>query len=146
MENKENRDALLKLLEIQWQDHFQTRTQTWKGLEISVLLAVALVGLDWQIDHPAITCIASALLAVVALSGMQITLRHRNSVEVKKFIIINELERKLLLDDNHVLPGKITWLDIFIIKKSNTSLFILRMQFILLVFSVTYLFYRLSTL
>lgn len=143
MENKENRDILLKLLEIQWQDHIQTRNQTWKGLEISTLLAVALVGLDWQIDKPAVTCVASILLALVALFGMQITIRHRNSVEVKKFEIINDLERQLGLNSDHVLPGKIKWWFVFLINRSNTSLFILRMQFVLLVFSVCYLSVRL---
>ena len=143
MENKENRDILLKLLEIQWQDHIQTRNQTWKGLEISTLLAVALVGLDWQIDKPAVTCVASVLLALVALFGMQITIRHRNSVEVKKFEIINDLERQLGLNSDHVLPGKIKWWFVFLINRSNTSLFILRMQFVLLVFSVCYLSVRL---
>ena len=143
MENKENRDVLLKMLEIQWQDHIQTRNQTWKGLEISTLLAVALVGLDWQIDKPAVTCVASILLALVALFGMQITIRHRNSVEVKKFEIINDLERQLGLNPDHVLPGKIKWWFVFLVKRSNTSLFILRMQFVLLVFSVCYLSVRL---
>jgi len=144
MENKENRDILLKLLEIQWQDHIQTRNQTWKGLEISTLLTVALVGLDWQIDQPAVTCVASVLLALVALFGMQITIRHRNNVEVKKFEIINDLERQLGLKSDHVLPGKIKWWFVFLINRSNTSLFILRMQFILLLFAVCYLSVRLS--
>ena len=51
LDDKAQHDTLLKQYEIQWQDHFQTRSQTWKGLEISVILAVALVGLDWKIDH-----------------------------------------------------------------------------------------------
>ncbi len=142
LDDKAQHDTLLKQYEIQWQDHFQTRSQTWKGLEISVILAVALVGLDWKIDHQVATCIAAALLILVALFGMQITIRHRNKVEVKKFEIISDLERQLNLE-NHPLPPKITFWDVFRIRKSNTSLFILRMQFVLLVFAVTYFVFRL---
>ena len=102
MADKPNHEALLKMYEIQWQDHIQTRNQTWKGLEICVLLAVALVGLDWQVgkSHPLISCVASFLLILVALFGMQITIRHRNSVEVNKFKTINELEKQLGFDYN----------------------------------------------
>lgn len=148
MADKPNHEALLKMLELQWQDHIQTRYQTWKGLEICVLLAVALVGLDWQVgkSDPMITCVASSLLVLVALFGMQITIRHRNSVEVNKFKIINDLEEKLGLNAPHDLrlPGKIYWWDVFKVKKSNTSLFILRMQFVLFLFATIYLFVRLQ--
>jgi hypothetical protein len=63
MDNKPNHDALLKMYEIQWQDHIQTRNQTWKGLEICALLAVALVGLDWQVgdSHPKVIYVSSTL-------------------------------------------------------------------------------------
>src|SRR5947209_12268335 len=78
--------ALLKTLEIQWQDHFQTRTQTWKTLEISALLAVALVGIDWRIGNPLVTIVAASLLILVTQFGIQITLKHRK-VEREKFLI-----------------------------------------------------------
>ena len=55
----------LKLLEIEWQDHFQTREQTWKALHITALLAVALVGLDWQVKQAGLTVAASILLFLV---------------------------------------------------------------------------------
>jgi hypothetical protein len=45
---KPSEETLRKMLEIQWRDHFQTRLQTWKALEITSVLAVALVGFDWQ--------------------------------------------------------------------------------------------------
>jgi len=43
--------ALLKMLEMQWQDHFQTRVQTWKSLEIATPMIVALVALDWGLKN-----------------------------------------------------------------------------------------------
>jgi hypothetical protein len=136
--------ALLKLLDIQWQDHFQTRSQTWKALEITALIAVALVGLDWKIDNWLVTVVGACLLAIVALFGMQITIRHRNRVEVMKFNIIKSVGEELgLVDSKLELPKPIQWWYVFLFWKSNTSLFILRMQFVILLFAIGYLVLRL---
>ena len=141
---KPSEAALLKLLDIQWQDHFQTRSQTWKALEITALIAVGLVGLDWKIDNPHVTVVAACLLAIVALFGMQITLRHRNRVEVMKFNIIKSVGEELgLVDSKLELPKPIHWWYVFLFWKSNTSLFILRMQFVILLFAIGYLVFRL---
>ena len=139
--------TLLKLLDIQWQDHFQTRSQTWKALEITAIIAVALVGLDWQISNRLVTVVAAFLLSTVALFGMQITLRHRNVVEIRKFNIIKSVGEELaLVDSNLELPQPIHWWDVFLFWKSNTSLFILRMQFVILLFAIGYLVLRWLTL
>jgi hypothetical protein len=141
---KPSEASLLKLLDIQWQDHFQTRNQTWKALEIAALLAVALVGADWKINNQQVTMVVAFLLATVALFGMQITLRHRNRVEVMKFNIIKSVGEDLgLVDSKLELPKSIHWWDVFLFWKSNTSLFILRMQFVILIFSIGYLVLRL---
>ncbi len=147
MDSTANVEAKIKDLELQWQDHFQTRTQTWNALKISATLAIALIGLDWRIDNPWVTIICSFLIALVAIFGIQITVRHRNRVEVKKFELIIELERKLGLNYNHKVPDEIRWWYVFHFWKSNTSLFILRMQFVIFIISIIYLFFRLySTL
>lgn len=138
-------DALLKLYEIQWQDHFQTRQQTWQALQIAGILAVALVGVQWQSGSPFIICITSVILIAVSLFGMQITIRHRNSVEVTKFLILSEIEKKISFKSSDIgSPSPIKWSDIFKFRKSNTSLFLFRMQFtifllgwILLVFGIS---------
>ena len=83
------------------------------------------------------------LLALVASFGMQITIRHRNSVEVNKFKIINELEEQLGFDYNFPPPYKINFWYVFKVGKSNSSLFILRMQFVLFLFAVSYFVIRL---
>ncbi len=141
---KPSEAALLKLLDIQWQDHFQTRSQTWKALEITALIAVALVGLDWKIDNRLVTLVVAGLLAIVALFGMQITVRHRNNVEVMKFKIIKSVGEELgLVDSKLELPNPIRWWYVFLFWKSNTSLFILRMQFVILLFAIGYLVFRL---
>jgi hypothetical protein len=137
---KPSEAALLKLLDIQWQDHFQTRSQTWKALEITALVAVALVGLGWQIDNQLVTIVVASLLAIVALFGMQITLRHCNTVEIMKFTIIKSVGEELgFVDSKPKLPEPIHWWDVFLFWKSKTSLFILRMQFVILLFAIGYL-------
>ena len=142
--NKPSEAALLKLLEIQWQDHFQTRRQTWEALRISALIAVTLVGVDWKINQPIITIVCAVLLALVALFGMQITIRHRNSVEVLKFEIIKSIEDKLMPSGSNIaLPKPIHWWYVFIFWKSNSSLFILRMQFVILIVAISFLIIRL---
>ena len=140
---KPSEDVLLKTLEIQWQDHFQTRAQTWKALEITAVLTVALVGLDWQVGNPLVTVGAGALLFVVALFGTLITLKHR-TVEITKFRIITSLEEELgVADPNLKLPEPIKWWHIFRLRKSSTPLFILRMHFIIQLFAVAYVIIRL---
>lgn len=107
-------ETLLKLLDIQWQDHFQTRSQTWKTLEISALLAVALVGLDWRLDNPLVTIVAASLLLLVGLFGTQITLRHRK-VEETKFQIIASIEAQLgIADPNLKPPQPVSWWSLFL--------------------------------
>ncbi|MCK6620838.1 MAG: hypothetical protein HUU32_10550 [Calditrichaceae bacterium] len=135
-------EALLKMLEIQWQDHFQTRTQTWRALEITAIIAVALVGLDWKVGNPLITIVSASLLIMVTQFGIQITLRHRK-VEETKFRIIASVEKQLNIADTDVrLPEPISWWSIFKVWKSNTLLFILRMHFVIQLFAICYLILR----
>jgi hypothetical protein len=128
-----NNDALLKVFETEWQDHFQTRVQTWKALEVAALLTVAIVGIQWKATHPLVGILSSILLIGVSLFGMQITFRHRNSVEIMKFSVIAKIEKRLGLKASCLgVPGRITVLDIIKVWRSNTSLFLLRMQSIIL--------------
>ena len=60
-------ESLRKMLDIQWQDHFQTRAQTWKALEITAVLAVAMVGVDWRIANSQVPIYVSILLFVVGV-------------------------------------------------------------------------------
>lgn len=127
------KDGLLKLFETEWQDHFQTRRQTWQALQTAVLLTVAIVGVQWKATDPLVGVLSSILLIGVSLLGMQITFRHRNSVEVTKFTVITAIEKELKFHATGLgIPKHITILDIFKIWKSNTSLFLLRMQAIIL--------------
>jgi len=138
--SKMNRPELLKLLETEWEDHFQTRRQTWKALEVAALITVAVVGVQWKSTDPSICFISSVLLIFVSLFGMQITLRHRNSVEVAKFTIITEIEKHLNFQATDLnIPKPIEILDIIRFRKSNTSLFILRMHGIIFLLAIVML-------
>ena len=151
---KPSERSLQKMLEIQWQDHFQTRAQTWKALEITALIAIALVGLDWRASNPIITVGAAFLLFVIAQFGIQITLKHRQ-VERTKFLIIAGLENELGLDKLEkqfadvgvqlTPPQPLSWWSIFQIRKSNNPLFIMRMHFAIQLFALGYLALRLSS-
>lgn len=141
-----NETRLLKLLEIQWQDLFQVRGQTWKALEIAALLTVAIVGVQWQAPQALVKIVSSVLLIGVSLFGMQITFRHRNSVEVRKFTIISKIEERLkFIAPDLTPPVSITLLDIVKPWRSNTSLFLLRMQGTILILGIIMLAYSICT-
>lgn len=130
--SKMSEEALLKMYEIQWQDHLEARKQTWQALHIAGIMAVALVGIQWKSNDPIVVCISSILLIAVSFFGMQITLRHRNSVEITKFTIMNEIEKNINFTSHDLgIPDPIKWWHIFKVAKSNTSLFLLRMQFVI---------------
>jgi hypothetical protein len=130
--SKMTSESLLNMYEIQWQDHLQARKQTWQALNIAGIIAVALVGVQLKSNDPWVICISSILLIAVSFFGMQITLRHRNSVEITKFTIMTEIEKKINFVSNDLrIPDPIKWWDIFKVTKSNTSLFLLRMQFVI---------------
>lgn len=132
-------ETLLKALDIQWQDHFQTRSQTWKALEITAILTVALVGLDWRLDNPIATIAAAFLLIGAAQFGIQVTLHHRE-VQRTKWRIIASLEEQLgIADPNLKPPRPISWRSIFGFRRSNTPLFILRVHFVIQLFAIGYI-------
>ena len=149
-----DRETLLKALEVEWNDHIQTRQQTWQALFNVAALAVALIGIDWQLQNKFATVAFAFILSLAAFVGLQITFRHRNVVEDQKFRFILAIERELGLvapddggppDRTYVItgvtrPAKISFLDLFrIYSKHNTSLFIARMHFAILLFAVIYL-------
>jgi hypothetical protein len=142
-------EILLKCLEIEWQDHFQTRLQTWRTLEIVAAIAVGLVGIDWQLGSRLATTAAALLLIAATGFGVLITRRHRK-VEREKFENIIAIEQKLKLPELGLFkdaqpPALIRWLDVINPARSNTPLFILRMHFILMAFGIVYLIFRWTT-
>lgn len=139
-------ETLRKQAELEWQDHIQTRGQTWKALQIEAALAVALVGADWQLGNELGTTLFGIIVVAAACFGIAVSLHHRK-VEIRKFTHIVNIEEKLGLHTSDLLPGvgvpeAIRWTDAFRWRKSNTALFILRMHFAILVFVVVYVAIR----
>jgi hypothetical protein len=129
----------------EWQDHFHTRNQTWKTLEIDATIVVALIGISWQLHNLVATSLVAALLILSAFFGVCITIHHRN-VEVIKLTCIRDIEEKLgiesmgLLKDTQV-PYPIKWNKVFQRKHFSTSAFILLTHYIILIFGLIYLIF-----
>jgi|WetSurMetagenome_2_1015567.scaffolds.fasta_scaffold511612_1 hypothetical protein len=131
-----------------WRDHQHTRDQTWKALQIEFLLVVGVVGAIWQLNSLAVTIMGTLFVLLVTLCGVQITLRHRNTVERRKFNHILNCEEALGLHDdkliaNVTMPVPISIYDAFNPCKGNTAIFILRMHLVIMVFALFVLFHRL---
>lgn len=143
---KSDKAVLLKFLEIEWQDHFQTRTQTWKTLEIEAPLVIGLIGIDWQLRNRLATMIVAALLIIAAYFGARITIHHRE-VEQNKISTIIDIENALGAAEMGLFtkvhrPSPLRWYSVFS-RQSSTSLFILIMHYILMLFGATYLIFTL---
>ncbi len=137
-------EAMVKCLEMQWQDHFQTRAQTWKSLQMDAVLAVALLGIDWRLQSTSATTIAAILLIVAALFGALIT-RHHRKVEILKLTAVQTLETMLGVPayGQFTPPEHNQLLDVVRFNKSNTSLFILRTHIIFMIFGIVYVIFTL---
>jgi hypothetical protein len=141
--------VLLKCLELEWNDHFQTRAQTWRTLQIEAVIAAGLIGIDVRLESATATVGAAVLLVIATTFGALITLRHRE-VEQVKFKHIIEIERRLgLVGEGAVLegvrvPSPIRLVDAAQPRKSNTALFILRMHLTLMAFGILYAASRLA--
>ncbi len=144
------RDVLIAILENEWQDHFHTRNQAWKTLDIDAILVVALLGISWQLKNSLATSLAAALLIIAAFFGACITIHHRN-VEITKLTHIYHIEEKLGMKGTGILkdiqiPLPIKWYNIFYHKHFSTSSFILSMHYIILLFGVIYLVFSIFML
>jgi len=134
-----------------WQDHHHTRDQTWKALQAELVICAGVIGINWQIQSFWLTVLSGILLFIVTLCGIQITLRHRNKVELRKFTHIMNCEEALGLHRKDLIcdvkkPDPIFFWDAFRPKKGNTALFILRMHIAIWVFSILFIVWRIYSL
>ena len=138
-----DRKVLVPILENEWRDHFHTRNQTWKTINIDGILVVALIGINWQLRDYLATSLVAGLLILTAFFGACITIHHRN-VEIKKLTHIREIEKILgvmdLLNDTEI-PYSIKWNKVFQGKHFSTSAFILLTHYIILIFGFVYLIF-----
>jgi len=145
---EELRSSLEVAMQSAWKDHLHARDQTWKGLQMEALLAIALIGIDLKsIDnaYKYISSVGSLLLFLIAMSGIMIALHHRE-LERRKFRHIMHCEDALGLRpyiDGVTLPVPIYVWHIFAFWKSNTVLFIMRMHFTIMTFALCFFITRL---
>ncbi len=146
MDKEPTEETLRTQLQIEWRDHIQTRSQTWKTLEIEALLVVGLIGADLKFNNIWVVVILGFVLFFASLSGIAITKHHRTG-QIRKFTHIDRIEETLglhqpgLLDSVHP-PRAFKWSDIFDLKKVNTPLFILRMHIAIFLFTLVYVVAR----
>jgi hypothetical protein len=141
-------ETLRHQLQIQWQDHIQTRNQTWKTLQIEAAMFLAVIGADIQLDNPWLLIPLGGVLLVSTLFGIAVTIHHRK-VQIQKFQFIYMLEEKLgLLQPGYMegasKPAEFKWSGIFDVKKIATPTFILVMHLLILVFTITYIMVRIA--
>ena len=126
-----------------WDEHHHVRDQTWKVLHMEVLLVAGMIGVNYQISSLPVTLAIGFLVIAATMFGAQITIRHRNNVEVLKFQMIGSFEKALgllpLIGKVLPLPEEIGFLDAFRITKNNTALFILRMHLAMMLFTFLFL-------
>lgn len=143
-------ESIRAAMDAAWRDHQHTRDQTWKALQIEFALTTGIVGASWLVNSVVLMSVAILFVLVVAYCGVQITLHHRNDVEIRTFGHIENCEKALGLyrDDligGTTLPDPITPDDAFNPSKRNTAVFILRMHLSIMFFAVFLLIWRLAT-
>jgi hypothetical protein len=144
-QDKQDKQVLLKVLDIEWRDHFQTRKQTWSTLKTDAAFVVALVAIRFSFDNFIATRIISVLLIVIAFFGVGVTLHH-NEVEFNKLTNIQTIEK--ILGVHPLLrgvkdPHRIIWYEVFSHKPTSTGAFILITHYMVIVFGFIYLIFGL---
>jgi hypothetical protein len=134
-----------------WVDHHHARNQTWLALKIEFAIVAGVVGANWLFSSVWGTVLSCLLVVIAALSGIQITLHHRNRVEIDKFRHIMHCEEALGLRrddlvDGVTMPKPIKLWHAFCPWQKNTALFILRMHLAILAFALLFLEWRLTSL
>jgi hypothetical protein len=85
--------AAIKDLELQWQDHFHMRDQTWKTLNNSALIFIGAVGADIYRGIPVVVMMAAySAVAAVSVVGFFVAMHHRYIQQKIKFPIIVRYE------------------------------------------------------
>jgi hypothetical protein len=136
-------ETLRVKLELLWKDLFHVRNQTWRTLEIEVILVVGLIAADLNFRNIYISNLLAAVALVSVFAGLTATIHHRRT-QIRILTHINHLEKALGLVgpnyiDNVIIPIDIHFLDILNPKATSTPHFILRMHAALLLFTLFYM-------
>jgi uncharacterized membrane protein AbrB (regulator of aidB expression) len=139
-------ETLRQQLQIQWQDHIQTRNQTWKTLEIEAAMILAVIGADIKLGNPWLLIPLGGVLIISTFFGIAVTIHHRK-VQIQKFKFIYNFEKKLGLlktgyMDGASMPEEFKLRGIFNVKRIATPTFILIMHVLILLFAIAYIVVR----
>jgi len=144
-----DQETLRKALELEWLDHFDMRVQTWRTLQVEASLVVGLIGADFKFEEVWVTIAIGLLISLTTVSGLLITVHHRQAQQLKfEHIIKLEKELGLLVPDffgGVQVPRPFVWTDLFHPLRMNTPLFIMRTHLVILVFTIIYVLARLLT-
>lgn len=89
------KDVYLKDMELQWNDHFHMRDQTWKTLQYTIAIFLGVVGLQFKEDiDPNVLFIGNLALLATSVLGFIVALHHRERQKIK-FELIAFYEEKL---------------------------------------------------
>jgi hypothetical protein len=97
-EHEALRQALLKDLELQWQDHFHMRDQTWKTVNNTALLFLGIVGLEIKEVGDLVMVPAYVVVILTSYFGWCVARHHRRR-EQQKFAFISAYEERLGLSE-----------------------------------------------
>ena len=89
-------EALIKALEMEWHDHFQTRAQTWRILEVEGALVAGIIGADWAFGSVLATLLMIVPLTILVALGISVS-RHHHRIQIMKFEHITNIEKYLHL-------------------------------------------------
>ena len=128
-------------LQIQWQDHFHMRDQTWKVLQYSILFFLGVVGLAIKGVDSYILIFGYIAVSLTALSGAIIALHHRRRQD-EKFEIIRKFEEHLGL--TVLMTAVLTSADKGLLGIIRTTHFIVVIQLAVFVVSLILLFKQLG--
>ena len=127
MEKENQKEAIIKDLELQWRDHFHMRDQTWKTLTNSTLFFLGLVGLEIKGVGDFVMIPAYLTLVFISFVGYKIASHHRVR-QLQKHKIITRYEKMLKLYEikQDIIENNDT--DRSFLGRTNTAKFIIYSQ------------------
>lgn len=135
-------DLFLKDMEIQWNDHFHMRNQTWKTLQFALLVFLGVIALEFKSGIQGwIINIGYFAVVLTSLLGLFVTLHHRDGQKMK-FELIKMYEKKLGLW-TYVGPI-VEKYDKRCLSKMETSIYILIAHSILILLAAAILIFKVS--
>jgi hypothetical protein len=163
-ESEPDTESIREAMRLAWKDHHHARDQTWKGVQIVAVLVAGMITVDIQFANVWATVLAGVPVIVAAIFGYLITVNHRK-LERRKFIHIMNCEERLGLHKDDIIPydpkdGSLDKKDPYIKNgavsipelyrpieilnpiKQNTSLFIARIHWAMIAFSLIFIAFR----